>query len=201
MSDQASLKLKDPDGNDVEAVRLDGTAFMLKRLASEGPAPDRAAQMMLYGQFVGSWEGTVVVHLPDGARREATCEVHFGWALEGRAIQDVWIAPALRGRKMGEQSRMYGTTLRVYDPKSDLWHITWIDPVRQAFNRMDGRKVGEEIVQECRDAQGTLGQGLVTEITADSFHWIARESTDDGKIWKLTGEFFLRRVSAETSRD
>jgi len=103
MSNKASLKLKDPDGNDVEAVCLDGTAFMLKRLASEGPAPDRAAQMMLYGQFVGSWEGTVVVHLPDGARRESTCEVHFGWALEGRAIQDVWIAPALRGRSMGEQ--------------------------------------------------------------------------------------------------
>jgi hypothetical protein len=168
---------------------------MLKRLASEGPAPDRAAQMMLYGQFVGSWEGTVVVHLPDGGRRESTAEVHFGWALEGRAIQDVWIAPALRDRKPGEQSRMYGTTLRVYDPTSDLWQITWIDPVRQAFNRMDGRKVGEDIVQEYRDAQGARCQWLFTEITAESFHWIARESKDDGKTWKRTGEFFLRRAS------
>jgi hypothetical protein len=61
--------------------------------------------MMLYGQFVGSWQGTVLVHLPDGAPRESTCEVNFGWALEGRAIQDVWIAPALQGRKAGEQSR------------------------------------------------------------------------------------------------
>ncbi len=30
------------------------------------------------------------------------------------------------------------------------------------------------------------------------FSWIARESTDEGKTWKLTGEFFLRRVLAET---
>jgi hypothetical protein len=166
---------------------------MLKQLAAEGPAPDRAAQMMLYGQFVGSWKGTVVVHLPDGARRESTCEVHFGWALEGRAIQDVWIAPAIQGRKAGEESHMYGTTLRVYDPKSDLWHITWIDPVRQAFNRMDGRKSGAEIVQEYRDAQNARCQWLFTEIRADSFHWIERESADEGKNWKLTAEFFLRR--------
>jgi len=31
---------------------MSNQAIMLKRLASEGPAPGRAAQMMLYGQFV-----------------------------------------------------------------------------------------------------------------------------------------------------
>jgi hypothetical protein len=122
---------------------------MLKQLAAEGPAPDRAAPMMLYGQFVGSWKGTVVVHLPDGARRESTCEVHFGWALEGRSIR--------------------------CDRHSTAWS-------------------GDEIVQQYRDAQDARCQWLFTEITADSFHWIARESTDDGKSWKRTGEFFLRRA-------
>jgi hypothetical protein len=59
---------------------------------------------------------------------------------------------------------------------------------------MDGRKSGDEIVQQYRDAQDARCQWLFTEITADSFHWIARESTDDGKSWKRTGEFFLRRA-------
>src|SRR5260370_36995071 len=67
---------------------------MLRFLHAKGPAPDRAARMMLYGQFVGSWDGTVVVHEADGARREASCQVHFGWALEGRAMA---------GRKIGEE--------------------------------------------------------------------------------------------------
>ena len=71
---------------------------------------------------------------------------------------------------------MYGTTLRVYDPQSDAWHITWIDPVRQAYDRMIGRKVGEDIVQEYRSQQGARCQWLFTEITADSFHWISRDS-------------------------
>ena len=57
---------------------------MLEALHAEGPAPDRSRHMMLYGQFVGSWDGRFVYHAPEGVPREAPCEVHFGWALEGR---------------------------------------------------------------------------------------------------------------------
>jgi len=96
---------------------------LAEALLDNGPAAERAAQLMLYGQFVGSWDGTVVVH-ESGGRRESSCEVHFGWVLAGRAVQDVWIAPSRRSRGPAEQVRMYGTTLRVYDPRSDIWHIT-----------------------------------------------------------------------------
>src|SRR5262245_59664643 len=105
-------------------------------LHAPGPAPDLAAPMMLYGQFVGSWDGRLVYTSSEGLRRESTCEVHFGWVLEGRAVQDVWIVPAREARKPTDRQLMYGTTLRVYDPQAGLWHITWIDPVRQVFNRM-----------------------------------------------------------------
>jgi hypothetical protein len=162
-------------------------------LLTDGPAADRTEKMMLYGQFIGSWGGKVVVHEAGGARRECSSEVHFGWVLGGRAVQDVWIAPSRQARKPEEQDRMYGTTLRVYDPQDDVWHITWIDPVRQVYDRMTGRKVGEEIVQEYRNTQEARCQWLFTEITADSFHWISRDSADEGKTWNLRAEFFLRR--------
>src|SRR5437870_6989353 len=45
---------------------------------------DRARHTMLYRQFVDSWDGRFVYHAPEGVPREAPCEVHFGWALEGR---------------------------------------------------------------------------------------------------------------------
>ena len=163
-------------------------------LLASAPAADRAAKMMLYGQFVGSWDGKLVVH-EAGGRRESSTEVHFGWVLGGRAVQDVWIAPSRQTRKPSDQDRMYGTTLRVYDPQSDVWHITWIDPVRQAYDRMIGRKVGDDIVQEYRNEQGARCQWLFTEIAADSFHWISRDSADEGKTWNVRGEFFLRRAS------
>jgi hypothetical protein len=96
---------------------------------------------------------------------------------------------------------MYGTTLRVYDPKTDQWEITWIDPVRRNFNRMLGRPVGNEIIQEYRDEAGNICQWCFTDIRPDSFHWISRESKDKGTIWNLTAEFFLhRRRDEDTSR-
>lgn len=159
-------------------------------LHADGPAADRADQMMLYGQFVGSWDGTFTYEDARGVRREISAEIHFGWVLEGRAVQDVWIAPARTAANAS--SRMHGTTLRVYDPQNDLWHITWIDPVRQVCNRMTGRKVGDEIVQEYAE-KGERVQWMFRDIRADSFHWIARRSADDGKTWKTFGEFFLRR--------
>jgi hypothetical protein len=162
-------------------------------LLASGPAADRSGKMMLYGQFVGSWDGKVVVHEAGGGSRESSTEVHFGWVLAGRAVQDVWIAPSRDGRKPTEQDRMYGTTLRVYDPQSDVWHITWIDPVRQRYDRMIGRKVGQDIVQEYRSEQGARCQWLFTEIAADSFHWISRDSADEGETWNIRAEFFLRR--------
>lgn len=174
---------------------------MLKALHAEGPAPDRAAHMMLYGQFIGSWDGRLVYHESGVVRREAPCEVHFGWVLEGRAVQDVWIVPSRRARENPEvspQAHLYGTTLRVYDPQSDLWHITWINPVTQAFNRMTGQKVGDDIVQEYRTEKGTRCQWVFTEITANSFHWISRESKDGGETWNLRAEFFLRRRATDS---
>ena len=87
---------------------------------------------------------------------------------------------------------LYGTTVRVYDPRSDLWHIIWIDPLRQNYDRMTGRKVGDNIVQEYRTGDGTRCQWLFTEITASSFHWIRRESKD-GEAWNVRVDFFLRR--------
>lgn len=59
---------------------------------------------------------------------------------------------------------------------------------------MIGRKVGDEIVQEYQTAEGLRIQWLFTEIGADSFHWIARSSNDDGGTWNVRAEFFLRRL-------
>jgi len=170
---------------------------MLSVLGAEGPSPENSSQLMLYGQFIGAWEGTVVVHRRDGTRRQESCEVFFGWVLEGRAVQDVWIAPARKDR--GEPGRdaskdMYGTTIRVYDPASDLWDITWIDPGTQSHGRMTGRRDGDDILQEYRDEDGSLWQWCFTEIEDDAFRWIARSSEDEGASWQLRNEFSLRRI-------
>ena len=67
-------------------------------LHADAPAADRAGKLALYGQFVGDWETEIVTHAPDGVRHQGHGEIHFGWVLEGRAIQDVWMIRRLRDR-------------------------------------------------------------------------------------------------------
>ena len=61
----------------------------LDALGADGPSADRTGKMDLYGWLIGSWDLDIVRYLPDGATRRRKGEWHFGWALEGRAIQDV----------------------------------------------------------------------------------------------------------------
>ena len=168
----------------------------LEALDAGGPAADRAGNMHLYGWLVGSWELDVVGYPDNGPQRRRPGEWHFGWVLEGRAIQDVWIVPSRQARGPGDavENGYYGTTLRVYDPRIDAWHIQWTDPVSQTYFTMIGRKQGEAIVQEGTGAGGNLIRWSFSEITAKSFRWRGELSADDGATWRLNVEFFARRV-------
>lgn len=162
----------------------------LTALVAEGPNPERAEAMMLYGRFVGSWEMETVIHQVDGSTQRVSGEILFDWVLEGRAIQDLWIRP-----KRPAPSTMYGTTLRVFDPLIDGWHIIWSDPLNQDYSRQIGRAVGEDIVQIGEDPHGTKTRWRFTEITTDSFHWIGEERVSDEDPWRITYEHFARRMT------
>jgi hypothetical protein len=166
-------------------------------LHSDGPARDRAEKMMLYGQFVGSWEFDAARYTEDGTVLTGKGEIHFGWVLGGRAIQDVWILPARAADPSPSLGpwRFHGTTLRVCDPERDVWHIFWSDPLTQYYSRQLGRMEGGRIVQEGADASGDSVRWSFNGITDNSFLWRAERSRDHGKTWRLEVEFRARRVA------
>jgi hypothetical protein len=156
---------------------------LIDALHAEGPSRDRADKMGLYGRLIGNWRMDAVVYRDDGTQHQGAGEIHFGWILEGRAIQDVWILPGV----------FYGTTLRVYDPGIDAWHILWSDPLMQFYTRQIGRARGSDIVQEGKNDPGQKVRWSFVEITSDSFRWLGERSLDDGATWQLQAEFFARR--------
>ena len=158
----------------------------VKALLADGPASDRADKMGLYAWLMGRWEMDAIVHRDDGTTHEGRGEIHFDWVLEGRAIQDVWILPGV----------FYGTTLRVYDPSLDAWHILWSDPVRQYYTRQIGRARGKDIVQEGKNDAGAAVRWSFIEITSNSFRWLGERSPDGGTTWELQAEFLARRVAS-----
>jgi hypothetical protein len=162
-----------------------GSSSLPGVLLSDGPSADRAEKMQLYGQFVGRWEFDTIIHDEAGGKKSGPRgEIHFGWVLEGRAIQDVWILPGV----------FYGSTLRVYDPNIDAWRIFWNDPLRQYYGRQIGRAQTGSIVQEGKSENGESIRWSFTEITPSSFRWIGELSPDNGKSWRTQIEFFAQRV-------
>jgi hypothetical protein len=173
-------------------------------LHADGPAADRADRMGLYGWLIGAWEMDVVARLATGGEYRGKGEIHFGWVLEGRAIQDVWITPprGARGAPAETPFNFYGSTFRIYDPALDIpgggWHIFWLDPVKQFYSRMLGRADGADIEQLTVD-ETPARRWRFSEITPRSFHWTADVDESGGAAeprWKRHVEFFARRIGA-----
>lgn len=160
---------------------------LISTLFSPAPAPDRADKLALYGQFIGDWRFEAETRLADGRLHKGVGEIHFGWALAGRAIIDCWILPGI----------FHGTTLRVYDPGLDAWHIIWSDPLRQFYARQLGRAQGDGIVQEGTLENGTRTRWSFSDITPNSFTWSgeiqAGETSTEGP-WQRQSLYHATRI-------
>lgn len=153
-------------------------------LSSAGPAIDRADKMGLYGWLVGQWSIDAIRHTDDGKSHNASGKIWADWVLEGRAIQDVWSLPDF----------FYGSTLRVFDPVKEVWHIIWSDPLRQYYTRQIGRAVGQNIIQDGRNEAGELVRWSFSDITGDSFNWTGERSRDESKTWDLQTHILAHRI-------
>jgi hypothetical protein len=168
-------------------------------LAAPGRSPEIPEANDVYGWLVGSWEYDVLHYRAvDVSALGIKGEIHFGWVLEGRAIQDVWIMPRRSDRtpETDKINNNYGTTLRVWSPAIQAWLIRWINPVSGHLEEQIGRRIGKDIVQVGARADGTATRWRFTEIAPDSFHWIGEALNPDGQTWKIEGEFLARRTKA-----
>jgi hypothetical protein len=170
----------------------------IKKLVAGGPLPGLEEKLALFGQFVGDWEFDMTLFKQDGTRRTGRGEWHFGWALAGRAIQDVWIAWDDTSRPNAPPTE-YGTTVRFYDSKVDAWRVVWVGPMRHNLITFTGRKVGSEIVMEAdsRPSSSQRHRWILSEISSQSFHWRAVTSLDEGKNWILEQEMNVRRLKKQ----
>ena len=148
---------------------------------------------MLFGQFVGDWDIVEARYVQaDGTWVKMKGEVHFGWILDGQAVQDVWMGCRAGSEKM----TMFGTTVRFYDPKIDAWRSTWLSPLKGLVQTFIGRKVGDEIVLGLQNTDGYPEKWIFSEITPRSFRWRAEETHDNGKTWLMTEEMQIRRANS-----
>lgn len=154
----------------------------MRYLASIEPSPELVDDLATFGRFLGSWDLVMASVAPDGTRTELVGEWHFGWALRGRAIQDVLITRTPTGELVG-----YGTTVRTYDDRDGKWWIVWQDPLAHEFAVLYGRPRGAwiELEGQWPIVEGKRFRWMFSQITATSFHWEAQLSVDNGVSWTL----------------
>src|SRR5919197_5841220 len=167
---------------------------MIEALQADGPDPEHADRLMLFGRLVGSWDingrflddnGNVI--------KETTGEWHFGWVLEGRVIQDVLITPPRDGHEPGQKSKSYDTAVRAYDPKTDSWRVTAVFPIYGATVNLIARKHDDEIWLEGENPDGNLIRWTFSEFSDERVRWQGFVSKDEGHAWVRDEEIILTR--------
>lgn len=154
-------------------------------LASDAAYEPLASHLATFGQFIGSWDLRWSRPGDDQAPVEVRGDLHFGWVLGGRAVQDVWTVP---GRDSGSAGQgpyaFWGTTVRFFDAELGAWRSTWVEPVTGRVRTFIGRGAGDEIHLVSTDGEPFL-RWRFTEISPDRFVWLGEYSTDEARTWTL----------------
>jgi hypothetical protein len=178
------------------ASATDPRLDMVSTLTAMGPHPSLGDQAKVFGRLVGTWDGKYNEFSKDGKTTRSTGEWIFGWVMDGRAIQDLFIIHPSEARK----ERYIGTTLRFFDPKSQTWSVTFIDPEYGAIETLTGGAVGDDrVVLLSKNEDGEERRWSLNDIRPDS--WIFRDevSSDGGKTWRLREEDQMKRRGAAPS--
>lgn len=147
---------------------------------------------VVFDRFVGSWDMDCTFTDADGVRSITSGEWHFGWILGGRA----WKTSCTFTRRATPDDRRDlrgGTTIRVFDSKSNEWLVSWFAALRGEVIQLRGGAEGERIVLRGFDVDGSSLRWSFKDIEGDSFCWLGETSADDGSTWRMEQEMQLRR--------
>ncbi|GGU77955.1 hypothetical protein GCM10010275_10760 [Streptomyces litmocidini] len=168
----------------------------MKTLLADGPYGPYAAEMEQFGRLAGRWKTLITYHSADGPPvRRVTGAWEFGYALEGRAVLDVWQWPGdedlpAEGRAPDQEC---GLCVRVWDPRLCLWRFTFHGTARGDLVHMYARRIGDEVVME-RATGRDLVRWTFSDVTADTFRWRNERSADGGATWRLDQEVDAHRL-------
>ena len=180
-------------GRDATTPATDPRLDMVAGLQAMGPHPSLGEQAQVFGRFVGIWDGEYTEFSKDGKETRSSGEWIFGWVMEGRAIQDLFIIHPSAALKEG----FIGTTLRYFDPKSGTWSVTFVDPENGSVATLTGGAVEDgRIVLHSQNKDGKETRWSIEDIRPDS--WVFRDegTRDGGKTWRLLEVDHLKRRGA-----
>jgi hypothetical protein len=166
-------------------------AAMINVLGVPNPNPALGEEAQTLNRLVGTWDADFTFPKPDGTVSRKKGELHFGWVIDGYAVQDLWI-----GYPTGVQKeRTIGTTLWFFDSKLKQWRIVFINPQSGDVVTMQGGREGDRIVLRGVGTDGLPTRYTFRDITPASFRWQGEKSHDGGQTWALEEDNHMRKRS------
>jgi len=165
---------------------------MIRVLEAANPHRSMGDEARTFDRLVGTWDCDYTFFLDDGGVRHKSGEVLFGWILDGRALQDVWITYPTNGTT----ERTISTSVRFFDTALKQWRVVFVSPKGNYVVQVQGGLEGDRIVLRGTDRDGFPIRWSFNEIKADSFTWRGEKSRDGGKTWQLEEEHHMKRRPA-----
>lgn len=165
-------------------------AAALALVTTMATAGDRSAtintnappETMQLAPLLGNWKITDQALQQDGNWVPGNgAQWHWYTILDGYAIQDDWIAPALDD-PTPESGRQFGTNIRIYNPAEQRWEMAW---AASSGNKIDTFVAtgDDETVVMTGEFNGRNSRITFFDMTADSFDWKLELQNPEDETW------------------
>jgi hypothetical protein len=114
-------------------------------------------------------------------------------------VRKVWDGRANLGELevAGESGRVEGLTLRLYNPRTHQWNISWANGADGSLGQAmtggftDGR--GEFFGQDSLDGRAIFARFVFSDVTPSSFRFEQAFSADGGRTWEVNWKAVFTR--------
>ena len=149
---------------------------------AEGAPPE----LQHWGKIVGRWavEGESLKRDGSGWQPSGKADWDFFWAFNGWGIQDNYTQPPLSEAVEDESKRLHGINLRIYNPKTQQWVLTWLTNQSSKPSNFTATSSDDEVVMMADevDANGNYRRITFFDMQTDSFEW-KMEWSQDKESW------------------
>lgn len=144
----------------------------------------------LFKNMLGNWDIKDWSLGQDG-KWQAGPGADWNWSLilDGHAIQDDWISPAL-GTPTAKTPRQFGTNIRIYNPKAQRWEMAWMSSNGKKLDTFFATETDSEVVMTGFYA-GAESKITFFNITEQSFDWKLEQQQKDGtwiEVYRIKGK-------------
>lgn len=154
-------------------------------LVAAGPAREVAAELAVFGQFVGSWQVRNEL-FSEATGRWTVSELRwtFSWIIGGWGVQDVLL---------DSSGTALGTTVRTWD-RGAGWRVVWFSPRAGEHVVLTATSLVPDIRLDGVQADGRSVRWTFSAMAHSSFAWDGWCSNDGGATWWHEQHMTARRL-------